>query len=239
MSSKETNTGSIERPTNQQVLSHLVQRLLQREGGRIPLERVTLRVSNFADLGEHDVADLIDEGAESGIYMLDRGPGGSTTITGVSPQGSEPEVLVEAFGRARADDTAADFRVVSVVTDSSNEALREAGYSTFGEFAAASVGDLTGLTGPLTESRAAAIIQEAPQHVPVGTRLATAAAHRYARRLRVRVRCPGRKMRLETPNRPSSSRGPSRARRPTRAPMLTLPMGSRWQRRSDETASAS
>ena len=116
----------------QQVLSHLVQRLLQREGGRIPLERVTLRVSDFVDLGEQAAADLIDEGAESGIYTLDRAPGGSTTITGVSPQGSEPEVLVEAFGPAQGDDTTADFRVVSVVTDSINEALHEAGYSTFG-----------------------------------------------------------------------------------------------------------
>jgi nitric oxide reductase NorQ protein len=183
MSSKETNTGTIERPTNQQVLSHLVQRLLQREGGRIPLERVTLRVSDFVDLGEQAAADLIDEGVESGIYTLDRAPGGSTTITGVSPQGSEPEVLAEAFGPAQGDDTVVDFRVVSVVTDSINEALHEASYSTFVELAGANVDDLTGLTGPLTESRAAAIIQEASQHIPVGTRLATVAAHRYARRV--------------------------------------------------------
>ncbi|MFQ3293020.1 MAG: nitric oxide reductase NorQ protein [Natrialbaceae archaeon] len=36
----------------QVVLSHLVNRLLQREGGNVPVERVTLRVSDYADLSD-------------------------------------------------------------------------------------------------------------------------------------------------------------------------------------------
>ena len=167
-------------PDEQAVLSHLVRRLLRREGGQVPLERVTLRVSDYVDVGEQAAADLIDEGADAGIYTLERGAGGTTTITGVTPRGPEPDVIVAAFG-ATADTP--DFTIISVVTESIDEALREAGYETFADLANAGVDDLVELTGTLTESRAAAILQETPQHVPVGTRLASAAAQRYARRL--------------------------------------------------------
>jgi nitric oxide reductase NorQ protein len=137
-------------------------------------------VSDYIDIGEQEAADLIDEGATDGIYTLKRGTGGTTTITGVNPQGSEPAVIVEAFG-PHGDDT--DFTVLSVVTESIDQALREAGYESFSALADAEIDDLAGLTGTLTESRAAAILQEAPQHVPVGCRLAVAAAQRYARRI--------------------------------------------------------
>ena len=167
-------------PDEQAVLSHLVRRLLRREGGQVPLERVTLRVSDYVDVGEQAAADLIDEGADAGIYTLERGAGGTTTITGVTSHGPEPDIIVAAFG-ATADTP--DFTIISVVTESIDEAVRDAGYETFADLANASVDDLVGLTGMLTESRAAAILQEAPQHVPVGTRLASAAAQRYARRL--------------------------------------------------------
>jgi nitric oxide reductase NorQ protein len=73
------------RPEPLVVLSHLVHRLLKREGGSVPLERVTLRVSDYADIGDQEAADLIDTGAAEGIFTLDRGAGGSTTIVGVSP----------------------------------------------------------------------------------------------------------------------------------------------------------
>jgi nitric oxide reductase NorQ protein len=167
----------------QAVLSHLVQRLLQREGGQIPLERVTLRVSDYVDIGEQEAADLIDRGANTGVYTLERGAGGTTTITGVTPHGPEPEIIVEAFGPSQDGDSGTDFTVLSVVTESIDQALRDAGYETFAALADAKVDDLAGLSDTLTESRAAAILQEAPQHVPVGTRLAGIAARRYARRL--------------------------------------------------------
>jgi len=175
-----TNDDADSQPDEQAVLSHLVRRLLRREGGQIPLERVTLRVSDYVDIGEQAAADLIDEGADAGIYTLERGAGGTTTITGVSPQGPEPDIIVEAFGLTA--DTP-DFTIISVVTETIDEALRDAGYETFAALGNTDVDDLAGLTGTLTESRAAAILQEAPQHVPVGTRLATAAAQRYARRV--------------------------------------------------------
>ncbi len=178
--SSTTTDDADSQPDEQAVLSHLVRRLLQREGGQIPLERVTLRVSDYVDIGEQAAADLIDEGADAGIYTLERGAGGTRTITGVSPQRPEPDVIVAAFGVAV--DTP-DFTIISAVTESIDEALREAGYETFAELADAGVDDLVGLTGTLTESRAAAILQEAPQHVPVGTRLAVGAAQRYARRI--------------------------------------------------------
>ena len=167
-------------PDEQVIVSHLVRRLLQHEGGQVPLERVTLRVSDYVDIGEQAAADLIDQGAEIGIYTLDRGMGGTKTITGVRPQDFEPDIVAEAFG-APADTP--DFTVISVVTESIDQALRDAGYETFGSLVDADTTELTGLTGTLTESRAAAILQEAPQHIPAGARLASAAAQRYARRL--------------------------------------------------------
>jgi nitric oxide reductase NorQ protein len=178
-----TNDDASSQFDEQAILSHLVQRLLQREGGQIPLERVTLRVSDYVDIGEQEAADLIDQGANTGVYTLERGTGGTTTITGVSPHGPEPEIIVEAFGPSQDADDGADFTVLSVVTESIDEALLDAGYETFAALADAEVDDLTRLTGTLTESRAAAILQEAPQHVPVGSRLAVTAAQRYARRI--------------------------------------------------------
>ena len=183
--SSTTSDDADSQPDEQAVLSHLVQRLLQREGGQLPLERVTLRVSDYVDIGEQAAADLIDEGADAGIYTVERGTGGTTTITGVTPQGPEPAIIVEAFGANQESTNAPDYTVLSVVTESIDEALRDAGYETFAALADADVDNLAGLTGTLTESRAAAILQEAPQHVPVGTRLAGIAAQRYARRVDV------------------------------------------------------
>ena len=186
MSSSHSNgsdgTDSGEPPSNQAVLSHLVHRLLQQEGGSIPLERVTLRVSDFADIGEQEAADLIDEGSDAGIYTLDRGSSGSGLIVGATPQGSEPDVITEAFGPASPEGTN-DFRVISVVTDSINDALHEAGITDFAQLADAEIDEITGLTGTLTESRAEALLEEAATHIPVGTYLARAAAQRYTRRV--------------------------------------------------------
>jgi hypothetical protein len=101
----------------QVILSHLVNRLLQREGGNVPVERVALRVSDYADLSDQDAADLIDEGADAGIYTLDRSSGGNATITGISPQETEPEVITEAFGELQ-QDTDVDFRVIANIKSS-------------------------------------------------------------------------------------------------------------------------
>lgn len=186
MSSSHSNgpdgTDAGEPPSNQAVLSHLVHRLLQQEGGSIPLERVTLRVSDFADIGEQEAADLIDEGSDAGIYTLDRGSSGSGLIVGATPQGPEPDVITEAFGPASPEGTA-DFRVISVVTDSINDALHEAGIMDFTQLADAEIDEITGLTGTLTKSRAEALLEESATHIPVGTYLARAAAQRYARRV--------------------------------------------------------
>lgn len=182
MSSSEPDS-TIDPPEPLVVLSHLVHRLLKREGGTIPVERVTLRVCDYADIGEQEAADLLDAGAADGTFTLDRGSGGSTTIVGVSPQGPEPPVITEAFGgpaRASAGDY---FEVLDVVTESIATALRNAGYTTFTEIADAEVADLANLTGTLTESRAEAVIQAALRQVPVGVWLARAADARYSRRL--------------------------------------------------------
>lgn len=69
MSTKSsTMSGGSDSFGRQVILSHLVNRLLQREGGNVPVERVALRVSDYADLSDQDAADLIDEGADAGIY---------------------------------------------------------------------------------------------------------------------------------------------------------------------------
>jgi hypothetical protein len=83
MSSSESDS-AVDRPEPLVVLSHLVHRLLKREGGSVPLERVTLRVSDYVDIGDQEAADLIDAGAAEGVFTLDRGTGGSTTIVGVA-----------------------------------------------------------------------------------------------------------------------------------------------------------
>jgi nitric oxide reductase NorQ protein len=181
MSSASTASGDTI-PEGQVVLSHLVNRLLQREGGNVPVERVALRVSDYADLSDQDAADLIDEGADAGIYTLDRSSGGNATITGVSPQGTEPKVITDAFGELQ-QDTDVDFRVISVVTDSINDALYDAGYDDFASLADANVDDIADLTSTLTESRAENLLKEARTHVPVGLRLAKTAATYYGQRI--------------------------------------------------------
>jgi nitric oxide reductase NorQ protein len=142
-------------PDEQAVLSHLVRRLLQREGGQVPLERVVLLVSDYVDISEQAAADLIDGGAGAGIYTLERGAGGTATITGVTPQGPKPDVIVAASETAV--DTP-DFSNDTAATESIDEALRDAGYGTFAALADADGDDLVGLTGTLIESRAAAIL---------------------------------------------------------------------------------
>jgi nitric oxide reductase NorQ protein len=92
-------------------------------------------------------------------------------------------VITEAFGGPADATGTADFQALEVVTETIATALRDAGYATFTDLADADVGDLTGLTGTLTESRAEAIIQAAPQHVPVGVWLARSADVRYGRRV--------------------------------------------------------
>ena len=73
MSSSESDS-AVDRPEPLVVLSHLVHRLLKREEGSVPLERVTLRVSDYVDIGDQEAADLIDAGASEGVFTLDRGP---------------------------------------------------------------------------------------------------------------------------------------------------------------------
>jgi PKD repeat protein len=58
---------------------------------------VTLLVSDDLDIGDQEAADRISTGAATGVFTLDRGTGGSTTIVGVSPR-EEPVVITEAFG---------------------------------------------------------------------------------------------------------------------------------------------
>ena len=181
MSSTSATSGDTDIPDGQVVLSHLVNRLLQQEGGTVPIERVTLRVSDYADLSDQEAADLIDEGAESGIYTLNRSQSGSTAITGASPQGEEPQVITDAFGEQQNDN--ADFSVISVVTDSINNALKDAGYEDFRSLAKADVDDIAGLTNTLTESRAENLLKEARTHVPVGYHLAEDAATYYSQRV--------------------------------------------------------
>jgi nitric oxide reductase NorQ protein len=180
--SSATTASSDSAPDGQVVLSHLVNRLLQREGGNVPVERVALRVSDYADLSDQDAADLIDDGADAGIYTLNRSSGGNATITGVSPQGAEPKVITDAFGELQ-QETDVDFRDISVVTDSINDALYDAGYDDFASLANASIDDIAALTGTLTESRAENLLKEAATHVPVGFRLAKNAATYYDQRI--------------------------------------------------------
>ncbi|MBX0305490.1 AAA family ATPase [Halomicroarcula sp. F24A] len=179
--SSTTQTSSDGSPEGQQILSHLVNRLLRAEGGSVPVERVTLRVSDFTDLSDQQAADLIDEGEKSGIYTLTRSSSGSATIDNVVSQGEEPEVITAAFGQRQTDGNT-DFRILGVVTDSINDALQDAGYTDFRALSEADIDDLEHLTNTLTESRAEAIVAEAKQHVPVGHALAERAASYYAQR---------------------------------------------------------
>ncbi|RLM91158.1 AAA family ATPase [Haloarcula sp. Atlit-7R] len=182
MSSSEPDP-TIDPPEPLVVLSHLVHRLLKREGGTVPVERVTLRVCDYADIGEQEAADLLDTGAADGTFTLNRRSGGSTTIVAVSPQGPEPPVITEAFGGPAGTSGGDDFEVLDVVTESIATVLRDAGYTTFTELADAEVAEIANLTSTLTESRAEAIIQAAPRHVPGGVWLSRAADAWYSRRL--------------------------------------------------------
>ena len=72
---------AVDRPEPLVVLSHLVHRLLKREGGSVPLERVTLRVSDYVDIGDQEAADLIDAGAAERVFTL---AGGSAKASSLS-----------------------------------------------------------------------------------------------------------------------------------------------------------
>jgi len=73
MSSSELDS-TVDRPEPLVVLSHLVHRLLKREGGSVPLERVTLRVSDYVDIGDQEAAVLIGARGAEGVITPDPGP---------------------------------------------------------------------------------------------------------------------------------------------------------------------
>jgi nitric oxide reductase NorQ protein len=81
MSSSESDS-AVDRVEPLVVVSHLVHGRLKREGGSGPLERVTLRGSDYVDIEDPGATDLIDAGAVEGVFALDRGTDGRTTTVG-------------------------------------------------------------------------------------------------------------------------------------------------------------
>jgi nitric oxide reductase NorQ protein len=105
MSSSESDS-TVDRPEPLVVLSHLVHRLLKREGGSAPLERVTLRVSDYVDIGDQEAADLIDAGAAEGVFTLTGGSAKASSLCAALHSllnGDVVAVASEAFAGVKPD----------------------------------------------------------------------------------------------------------------------------------------
>jgi nitric oxide reductase NorQ protein len=97
-------SGSGQSSNDQQILSHVVKRLLKREGGEVAVSTVQLRTGDYVDITPERVAELLEDGDGQGVYTVSQQPDGNQVIISVSPVGPEPKIIGEAFGDRNAPD---------------------------------------------------------------------------------------------------------------------------------------
>jgi nitric oxide reductase NorQ protein len=85
-------------PTDEQILSHFVNRRIREAGGAVKVEYVSMQVSSVADITAGEARSLIDDGVMRGTYQTSRDDNGQETLTAVDPIGPEPQCVTERFG---------------------------------------------------------------------------------------------------------------------------------------------
>jgi nitric oxide reductase NorQ protein len=162
----------------QQLLSHLATHLLHELGGDIPLETLHLRSTDHLDLSATEVAELINQGQNDGIYEVTRGTDGAKHVTGVTPIGEPPAAVAALTSDDNTADPAATFDDIDGIGETTANRLHEAGYESFSDLYAATPPDLADIP-TMTEAKAQHIINQAGQFVAADQHLAQEALARY------------------------------------------------------------
>ena len=179
MSETETDASSDE----QRLLSHLAEHLIHEMGGDLPVETLHLRATDHLDIEAEEVQKLTEDGAEDGIYQIERGDDTAQRITDVEPVGSPPDELGDIAGLdIQSDDEPADFTQLDTVGESMAASLHDAGFDSYGALHAATPDYLTDIP-TMTQSKAQLVIDQAGQHIPTGKKLASEALERYQNHL--------------------------------------------------------
>jgi nitric oxide reductase NorQ protein len=180
MSETETDASSDE----QRLLSHLAEHLFHEMGGDLAVETLHLRATDHLDIEVEEVQKLTEEGAEDGIYQIERGDDTAQRITDVEPVGSPPDELGDIAGLdIQSDDNEpADFTQLDVVGESMAASLHDAGFDSYGALHAATPDDLLDVP-TMTQSKAQFVIDQAGQHIPTEKMLASEALERYRNHL--------------------------------------------------------
>jgi nitric oxide reductase NorQ protein len=164
---------------DQQLLSHLAAHLLHELGGSLPLETLHLRVTDYLDHSGDDVAALIEQGKDDGIYRITR-TNDALKIIEVSPMGDRPDVLAGLTTESGAGGPAPTFDDLDAIGETTANRLRNAGYDSFRELYDATPDALTNIP-TMTEAKATHIIEQAGQFVTPDFHLAHEALERYHR----------------------------------------------------------
>lgn len=186
--SSATATGDAETNTDassdeQRLLSHLAKHLIHEMGGDLPVETLHLRATDYFDIDAEAVQELTEQGAEDGIYQIERGDDTAQRITNVEPVGSPPDKLGSIAGLdIQSDDEPADFTQLDTVGESMAVSLHDAGFDSYGALHAATPNDLTDIP-TMTQSKAQIVIDQAGQHIPTEKMLASEALERYQNHL--------------------------------------------------------
>jgi nitric oxide reductase NorQ protein len=179
MSKTEADASSDE----QRLLSHLAEHLIHEMGGDLPVETLHLRATDHLDTEAEDVQELTEDGAEDGIYQIERGDDNAQRITDVEPVGLPPDELGDIAGLdIETDDEPADFTRLDAVGESMAGSLHNAGFDSYGALHAATPDDLTDVP-TMTQSKAQLVIDQAGQHIPAEEKLAGEALERYQHHL--------------------------------------------------------
>ncbi|GAA0448751.1 hypothetical protein GCM10008985_00040 [Halococcus dombrowskii] len=180
----ETETNADASSDEQRLLSHLAEHLFHEMGGDLAVETLHLRATDHLDIDAEAVQKLTEDGAEDGIYQIERGDDTAQRITDVKPVGSPPDELGDIAGLdiQSDDDEPADFTQLDVVGESMAASLHDAGFDSYGALHAATPNDLTDIP-TMTQSKAQIVIDQAGQHIPTEKMLAFEAIERYQNHL--------------------------------------------------------
>jgi nitric oxide reductase NorQ protein len=179
----EAETNADASSDEQRLLSYLAKHLLHEMGGDLPVETLHLRATDYFDIDAEEVQELTEEGAEDGIYQIERGDDNAQRITDVEPVGSPPDELGDIAGLdIQSDDEPADFTQLDTVGESMATSLHDAGFDSYGALHAATPDDLLDLP-TMTRSKAQFVIDQAGQHIPTEKILASEALERYQNHL--------------------------------------------------------
>jgi nitric oxide reductase NorQ protein len=179
----EAETNADASSDEQRLLSHLAKYLLHEMGGDLPVETLHLRATDYFDIDAEEVQKLTEDGAEDGIYQIERGDDNAQRIPDVEPVGSPPDELGDIAGLdIESDDEPADFTQLDTVGESMAASLHDAGFDSYGALHAATPDDLLDVP-TMTRSKAQFVIDQAGQHIPTKKMLASEALERYQNHL--------------------------------------------------------